>query len=289
MADVDFMPAFSTPSEPAAPPIPEVKASDPIEVRIVALAVVVPATAAALKVTRDNLVAAYAYAKVIRGYRDEWAAHMNPHIVGAQEAKRVAEANRKRLVTDFESRDAPLAASEALVMKGIAEVEDAAEQERQIEQRRLQAIEDERAKQEKAKQEEALRVEAAAAAEAMPEVAQALTEAADEIAAAPPAVVTVELPPVRPSGTGVSRPVTWEAKIDDLSLLLAAVVESLKMKKLKKMSHRKAPPLDDALLVDITDRIKEAIMPALNPRATRLKAALNIPGVSAAKKTGYRM
>lgn len=218
----------------------------------------------------ESFTVGSALLKGIRAMRLVWKDHMNPHIDGALEAKRVAEANRKRLVTDFESRDIPLATAERTLAGKLGDFEQAAEKARLAAQQRLQAEQDARA------EEEALATAIAleeAAKTAVGPVADVLMEQAEQVLDTPmQATVTIER--ATPKIGGFSQPVTWGAEITSLKDLLTALI---------------AGKLDKVLTPEMEKRIKEAVLPPLNIRARALKSALNIPGVKAVSNKGYRL
>lgn len=231
---------------------------------------VFPVKATAFTVTATTFAEGGVILTTIRAMRKKWDGFMAPHIEGAQEAKRVAEANRKRLVTDFETLDGPLKLAEATLAGKLGAFEEAAEKARLEAQARLQAELTAKA------EEEALATAIAleeAAKTAAPAVAEVFMEQAEQVLDTPmQATVTIER--ATPKIGGFSQPVTWGAEITSLKDLLTALIGG---------------KLDKVLTPELEKRIKEAVLPPLNIRARALKSALNIPGVKAVSSKGYRL
>ena len=247
------------------------KSEDTIRAEVTTAAQRWPAEAAAFVVHDvESFTVGSAILKGYRALRKAWGGHMKPHIDGALEAKRVAEANRKRLVTDFESKDIPLETAERTLAGKLGEFEQAAEKARLAAQQRLQAEQDARA------EEEALATAIAleeAAKSAVGPIADVLLEQAAQVLDTP-MQATVTLERATPKIGGFSQPVTWGAEITSLKDLLTALVGG---------------KLDKVLTPELEKRIKEACLPALNIRARALKSALNTPGVKAVSSKGYRL
>ena len=220
----------------------------------------------------------YADVRAIREKRNEWKKEKDPHILGAQEAKRIAETNRKRLVTEFEAVDNPMAEAEKIILDIVGAEEDRIKVEVEKERLRLQAVEDQRAIEATLQEAIVITEEAGAIAQYAPEEAQALVASANKLLDEPVFGQTVTMPSVRPStAAGISRPETWTAEVYDLDKLLVALT---------------AKKLNPTLAGELRTRITEAISGDRGPlgiRAKADKAALNIPGVRAVSSKGTRI
>lgn len=232
-----------------------------------------PKQAAALVITDTaSFLEAEILLKYTRGRRDLWKQHMAPHIEGAQEAKRVAEANRKRLVTEFDEMDSKLAAPEKLIADKIGVYSDEQEAAQKLVaeelQKKLAAESQDRILA------EALALEEEALTAPTREEGEAIAAEVDALLDAPIPETSVSLGPAVPKVGGFSRPEQWSAAVINIKDLLKALIEG---------------KLDKPLTEDLTKRITDAVGPALNLRARALKSALKIPGVSAVKDRGYRL
>lgn len=218
----------------------------------------------------------YAYAASlltrIRERRKEWTDYWAPHLEGALKAKREAEANRKRIVTDIEARDVPLATSEQTVATLMGTYQDKVDADLKAEQARLQLAADQAAAEQALL--EAVAIEAEASLASSPEEALDLIAEADSMIAAPIRGATVHVASPLVKVPGYSRPVRWKAEIVDLPVLLHALI---------------GKNLDKPLTDELTTRIMEACMVPLNQRATSMKSALRVPGVRAVKDVSYRL
>jgi hypothetical protein len=218
----------------------------------------------------------YAYAADllirIRERRQEWIDYWAPHLEGALKTKRDAEANRKRIVTDIDSRNVPLTASEERVARQMGAYEDAIAIALKAEQARLQLAADQAAADRALAEAAAIEQEALAAE--TPEDQAALLAEAEAVLDAPARGGTVQVDNQLPKIPGYSRPTRWKAEVYDLALLLQALVS-------KK--------LDQPLTEELTTRIHEAVLVPLNQRAVSNKSALRIPGVRAVPEKGHRL
>jgi hypothetical protein len=211
----------------------------------------------------------------IRTTRKMWKQFMDPHIEGAMEAKRVAEKNRKRLVTDYEMLDDPLAQSEQAQVQTIGAYEDREARARAAEEARLQALAKQQA--EERRLAEAVAREEEALTAASREEAQEIMQDVEEMLDAPVEEPQVSLGSSAPKTAGLSRPETWNIVIDSLDILLKSLIDS------------KDARIDHVLRAELRRRIGEAVQVPLRQRAVALKSALRIPGVRAISDRGYRI
>lgn len=247
------------------PAVPAKKAEEAVRDKIVKYTEsVIAAAKAAVISTPAQLAEGYRRLKLIRADREEWKGLWNPHIESAMDRKRRAEADRKKVVSDFELRDHPLASAEEIWGIKIGHYEDLETQRQENDRKVLQAIEDAKAVQKTLEAAVALEEEMLTAPSR--DEAQQIESELEQLLEEPVQAAVVTMEPVKPKGTGVSIPLKWGAEITDLVALLSALTGN---------------KLDRVLTKDLTERIKEAVMPPLNARATALKSALSIPGVRA--------
>jgi hypothetical protein len=205
-----------------------------------------------------------------------WAAHMDPHIQGAKDAKRVADQNRSRLVDEKDRFDRPLAEAERTLAGRILAYEQRLETERKAEEARLQAEVDAQAA-EHAFQ-EALCIENEALAAPGYEAAGLLQEAAQRLEDVSGGTVRLGRPV--PKVKGLAPRVTWEAEVYDLKALLLALVGA---------SPYPSKMADHVLERELVERIKEAVLVPLNKRAVASQDALRVPGVRAVRVDLYQL
>lgn len=248
-----------------APAVPAKKAEDAVREKIVRYTQSVLAAAkAAIVASPEQLAEGYRRLKLLRADREEWKGLWNPHVEAAMERKRRAEADRKKVVSDFELRDTPLSEAEGIWATKLGDYEDAETKRQEEDRKRLQAAADAAAVQNTLEAAVALEEEILTAPSR--EEAQQIESELEQLLEEPIQATVVTMEPVKPKGTGVSIPLKWGAEIADLVLLLSALTGN---------------KLDRVLTKDLTERIKEAVMPPLNARAVALKSALSIPGVRA--------
>lgn len=225
---------------------------------------VLAAAKAAVVASPEQLAEGYRRLKLLRADRDEWKGLWSPHIEAAMERKRVAEADRKKVVADFDLRDKPLSDAEVIWSTKIGDYEEAETKRQEDDRKRLQAVADAEAVQKTL--DEALALEDEMLTAPSRDEAQQIESEMEQLLEAPIAAAVVTFEPVKPKGTGVTIPQKWSAEITDLVQLLSALTGN---------------KLDRVLTKELTERIKDAVMVPLNARAVALKSALSIPGVRA--------
>ncbi len=210
--------------------------------------------------------------KRIRRVRTQIAALLDPHIEGAKEAKRVAEANRKRLCDDKDLLDGQLVPLETAILAKMDAFEAAQERLRVAEEARVQALLE--AEQQERRLAEALALEEEALTAPTVEDATAIELEMESVLAEPLPAVHVNLGPVVPKVGGLSRPENWHFVLDDVDALLTALLGG---------------KLDPVLTKELKTRISEAVLVPLHQRARALKSALRIPGGRAVSDRGHRL
>lgn len=154
----------------------------------------------------------------IKGVRTDIQRWFAPHIEGAMETKRKAEAARKALVDDLDKMEAPLVVAEGILKRRLLLWEQEQERQRLAEEQRLQALANAEA--------EARTLDAAAALEreAITSGDAAMLAEAHEILTQPIEAPVVSVKPLMPKVQGIVYRDNWKAHpMIDLKALAAAV------------------------------------------------------------------
>lgn len=178
-------------------------------------------------VDRATCADAMEYLKSLRGLRQTIAKWFEPHVEGAMETKRQAEANRKALVEEQARVEAPLVAAEDQIKRRLLEWEAKEERERLAEEQRLQREAQARA--------DAATLEAAAALErdAVTTGDAGMLAEAHDLIAQPIQATAVFVPSSMPKVRGVVYRDHWKAHPTvDVRKLAAAVAAGLVSEKL---------------------------------------------------------
>jgi len=187
--------------------------------------------------------AAAEFLKGIKALSGEIDDTFDPHI------KRLFDAHRA-LCREKADAKAPAAEAERIVKDAIRAYDDEQERRRLAEQRRLEELAAQEAR------EQRLADAVALAEQAVVQQDPRLQEAADELLAAPIEVPAVAVPPSTPKVTGISFRETWTARVTDLAALIRYAATN--------------PQFMNLLMIN---------QPALNALARSMKRLLKVPGV----------